>query len=96
MLGRIDVQTRRFLASVVTTYISVVVAIILAYRNDVISLPVALGIGVGGLLVAAGAERFLTYGPLLTYRDQQLSSFFNDYLGMIEDDIENRALVMWK
>lgn len=91
MLERIDVQTRRFIASVVTTYIGVIVAIILAYRNDAISLRMAFGIGVVGLLVAAGAERFLTYGPLLTYRDQQLSSFFNDYLGMIEEDIEDRA-----
>lgn len=84
-------QTRRFLASIIATYISVLIAIYFAVSSGTVSGRSGLLLALIGLLAAGGAERILTYGPLIQYRENQLSTFFGDYLRLVENDIEDLA-----
>lgn len=81
-------RAKRFLASGLSTYLSILFALVLAVHTSTISYAVGILLGLL-LLVATGvAEYVLTYGPLLQYRDRQLSTFFGDYLRLVEEDME--------
>lgn len=91
MLDGIKNRTERFTASVLTTYLGILVALVLAVHTSTITLLSAASLGVVLLFVTGIAEYVLTYSPLLRYRDRRLSTFFEDYLGLIENDIETMA-----
>lgn len=84
-------QTKRFIASTATTYLAILVAIFIAYITTTLDLIPTVVLAVIALIVAGVAEYFLTYGPLIKYHDKQLSTFFEDYLQLIEQDIEEVA-----
>lgn len=91
MLDGMKGRTKRFTASVLTTFVGIFAALVLAVRTSTVTVPFAVGVGMALLLATGVAEHVLTYSPLLQYRDRQLSTFFEDYLRLIENDVETIA-----
>lgn len=91
MVRHVEPQTKRFFASVLTTYLSILFALYIAVVTADLSNQFALVLGVAALVVAVVAEYYLTYGPLMQYRERQLSTFFDDFLGLVEQDVERQA-----
>ncbi|WP_135824936.1 hypothetical protein [Halorussus ruber] len=84
-------RSRRFVASVLISWVGVLVAIGLAYLTSKISAGLAVVFGVVSIFLIALGEFFLTYQPLLRYKERQLTTFFTNHLRMIENDIESVA-----
>lgn len=91
MVLDINPRTKRFFASVLTTYLGILVALYLAVISNSLSNQFAVVVGLVALVAAVIAEYRLTYGPLIQYRERQLSTFFDDFLGLVEQDIEYKA-----
>ncbi|ERH13215.1 MAG: hypothetical protein J07HB67_02252 [halophilic archaeon J07HB67] len=81
----------RTILSTASQVISIGVALFLNSLDSPIGSPLAGGILVGTLLLIS-AEKYVTvYNPTIKLREQQLSTFFRDYLSLIENDIEAHA-----
>lgn len=84
-------RRKRYVASVLRSWVGVLVAVLLAYVTSKVSASLAVGLAVVSLLLVAVGEFFLTYQPLLKYKEKQLTTFFTNHLRMIENDIESIA-----
>ena len=84
-------RRNRYVASVLISWVGVLVAVVLAYLTSKISLELGLGLAGASILLIALGEFFLTYQPLLRYKEKQLTTFFTNHLRMVENDIESVA-----
>lgn len=89
--GTLTHRRNRFTASVLISWVGVLVAITLAYLTSKISAGLGVVFAVASVLLIAVGEFFLTYQPLLKYKEKQLTTFLTNHLRMIEDDIESVA-----
>lgn len=91
MAYRVGVQGKRYFASVILSFVGIAAALFLAVTTSKISIRTAAGAGLLFLLIILVAHYILTYGPLLSYSDRKLSTFFSDYLRMVEREMEDVA-----
>jgi len=79
---------RRVFASSLIPLLGIAATLIVAAATTQFPLwGAAVGIVLSIPLVGV-AEYYITYKPLLSYKDRQLSTFFSDFLRMIERDVE--------
>lgn len=88
---RLNRRTKRYLASVLVSEVGVLVAIALAFTTSKITFETSVLFALASIVGIGIAQFVLTYQPTVRYRDRQLSTFFTDYLRMVEDDIETTA-----
>lgn len=80
-------STKKFLANVVVNFTGVLIGIL-----GFVGIGwVAAGLATVSLGVVLGTQYYLTYRPPVQKRDQQLSTFFDDYLGKAGEEIESVA-----
>lgn len=77
--------------STVSQAMSIVVALFLNSLNNPVGSPVAVVIVIVTLSIIA-VEKYVTiYSSAIKLREQQLSTFFREYLSLVENDIEAHA-----
>jgi hypothetical protein len=93
LIGKLfgDGDLRRAVSSGVGRLIPVAVALWLALWNGNIGMVTASVVGAVSVVVTVPVEYVLTYSPVVSYRDRQLSTFFRRYLELVERDIEEIA-----
>lgn len=90
-LEDLNQHTTRYLASIFVSEVGILVAIALAYTTSKLTFETSVLFALASIVCIGLAQFILTYQPVVRYRTRQLSTFFTDYLRMVEDDIEATA-----
>lgn len=89
MGGLLSRPTRKFLFSLLPEVAGFAVAAVFAYTGSNISLSTILIVLTVAILAATVAEYYVTYKPIIDFRERELSTFFKRYLSLVENQFES-------
>lgn len=89
-MGRLPSRpTRRLIVSLLPEIASFVVAAAFAHIGSDVPLTTVLPVLLLAIVLALVAEYYVTYKPILNFRDRELSTFFEHYLSLAENHLES-------